>query len=99
MLGRNIRNEQRRANKKPANVPACEEVVLGGSLSPRKIHADAKHDREVDPDDHEIQRGYTLMSNRDLRCKQHPFLLGIRRIPSAESMAQMIYLSRECSAT
>src|SRR5882672_1847729 len=77
MFGGNVRNKQGGADEKPTDVAASQKVVFGGSFSSRKIHPDAKHDREVDPDDHEIQGGYALMGNRNLRCKQHPFLPGI----------------------
>src|SRR5271157_31603 len=98
MFGGNVRYKQRRADEEPSNVPASQKVIFGGSFSPRKVHPDAKHNREVDPDDHEIQGGHTLMCDRDFRCKQHPFLLSIRRTTSAESVAQLILLSRERNA-
>src|SRR5580700_7431191 len=79
VLRRDVRHEQGSTDEKPADVTASQKVVFGGSFSPRKIHPDAKHDGEVDPDDYEIQGGYVLVCNRDLRCKQHPSLPGIRR--------------------
>src|SRR5580704_7006215 len=79
VLRGDVRNEQGSTDEEPADVTASQKVVFGGSFPPCKIHSDAKHNGEVDPDNHEIQRGYALVCNRDFRCKQHPFLLGTRR--------------------
>ena len=42
VLGRNVRHEQRRADRKPSHVAAGEEVVGGSALFAREIQADAK---------------------------------------------------------
>ena len=77
MLGGNIGNEQRRADGEPADVAAGEKIVFGSAFLLREIQTDAKHNGEVNPDNEEIYGGEVPVRNRDLRCEQHPCLLGI----------------------
>ncbi len=67
MLGGNIGYEQRRADEKPSNVAASEKVILGGAFFAGEVHADAKHDGEIDPDDDQVYCGQVAMGDRDLR--------------------------------
>ena len=55
MLGGNVRNEQGRANEEPAYIATCKKIVFRGPLAPRKIHANAEHQREIKPNDDDIR--------------------------------------------
>jgi hypothetical protein len=54
MFRRNVRHEQRRSNKKPADVPAGQKIVRRGALFPRKIQPDTEHNQKINPDDRQI---------------------------------------------
>src|SRR5229473_1887805 len=83
VLRGNIRYEQGGANEKPSNIAAGQEVVFRAAFLQRKIHADPENDREIYPDDHEIDGCERSVSYRDRRCKQHPCLLGAAVIEPA----------------
>src|SRR5206468_6366950 len=58
MLAPDIRGEQARPDREPADVPAREEVVGAHVLlAARSPVADPKEDQEVRGDDEEIERG------------------------------------------
>src|SRR5690242_15275870 len=75
VLGRNIRDEQGRADEKPAYVAACEKVLLGGSFPPGKVHADAEHQREIKTDNDDVRSCQSPMTRLDQRSVEHPLLL------------------------
>src|SRR6202011_5751781 len=56
VFGGDIGYEQRRADEEPTNVAAGKEIIFGSALLAREVHADAKHDGEIDPDDDEVYR-------------------------------------------
>src|ERR1700756_2660091 len=75
MFGGDIGNEQGCADEKPSDIAARKKVIFGSTFLPREVHADAKNDGEIDPDDDEVYRCQVAVRDRDLRRKQHLCLL------------------------
>src|SRR5260370_5833705 len=86
MFGENIGNEKRRADEKQADIAARKKVIFGSAFLPREVHADAKYDGEIDPDDHEVYRCQVAVRDRDLRRKQHLCLLGNASLPAVPQL-------------
>src|SRR5690348_6191237 len=74
VLRRNIRDEQGCAYEKPTHIAACQEIVLGSSFFPGKVHADSEYQREIESDDDDIWCRQGPVSYLDRRCVEHPCL-------------------------
>ena len=71
MLRGNIGDEKRRADREPADVAPCEEVIFGGALFARKIKTDAEDQNEINGDDCQIDRRERPVRDCDSRCEEH----------------------------
>src|SRR5258708_22682 len=86
MFGGDIGNEQRCADEKPSDIAASKKVIFGSAFLPSEVHADAKYDGEIDPDDDEVYRCQVAVRDRDLRRKQHLCLLGNASLPAVPQL-------------
>src|SRR5579864_6236 len=74
VLGGNIGDEERSANKEPTDIAAGQEIAFGGAFLSGEVHANAEDDGEIDPDDDEVYRCQVAVRDRNLRCEEHPCL-------------------------
>ena len=90
MLGGNVGDEQRGADEEPTDVAPRKEIVFGGSFAPGKIHADAKHQREIESDNNDIRCSQSPVTRLNQRRVEHPLLLSVPaeqpRPPSGEKL-------------
>src|SRR5579859_5063937 len=89
MFSRDVRDEKRCADEKPSDIAARQKVLLGRALPSREVQPDSEDNGEVNSDNDEVQSSNSLVSRSDIRCKQHPFLLGVLRHFRIASVARM----------
>src|ERR1700733_15454300 len=68
MFGGNVRDEERRADREPADVASSEEIIFGGALFARKIKADAENENEINNDDGDVHRRERPVRDCDSCC-------------------------------
>src|SRR5262249_38664823 len=80
MLGRDVRDEQRCADREPADIAACEEVLRRSTFFPREVQTDREDDHKVDSDDDDVHRRQFAMHTswahvRPFRSNERPLLV------------------------
>ena len=96
MFRRDVRDKQRGADEEPADVAAGQKIVFGGSFFPRRNTSRCRTRwRSRLPMITRSKVATLWWATADFRCKQHPFLLGIRQAVPVWIIAPLNLASRD----